>query len=607
MSHALRSFILQRCDHESAPNNLATRRRPAHYARLHHLTLCIEPLRYSGTRTPPAASFTGSRPRARHLRRAAADARAAMPFLDAYTSVVALLSVGALGGVLGSVTRVPRVVCMILLGIALMPSVHPSVLDATSYTYGPSANVNGVMYGPAGSYAVQNPASSMRTMALLVALMRGGLSIKLPVLTALGPAIAILAVVPYFFELFAEAAVAPALLPSWFGDGVPEGAPPPLVAYTAASVWAALSPSIVIPNMLHFVESGLTEAGKLVLTGAPLEVSTALLTEGVMAKVLTVTAAGGDTRPVLGHVVTFVLGSALYGVAFALGFYGYVRARRHEAVVRHLQPAAPVELQLVFVAIFILCYTTSIDDVNTPWLVGFFAAVCMAVATQFLLPDLADEICASLKPAWAYAECLLFTLTGCVIRPAIDAGLSSDLFGAFLGVLIVGTLARMAGDVLACVAWAYLVRRTPPWRWDGPAWADLARRVAFVWMATLPKATLQGSLGPKLKTVFKTARYLAPAAFIAPSSAIAILYAASVGSLLTYTIGWSIASHLQAHHDGEAPKEGATARAVGGGRTGTASSGNLMLLMSSPTTTPRAASDGELDVAATPPARGAKK
>lgn len=102
-------------------------------------------------------------------------------------------------------------------------------------------------------------------------------------------------------------------------------------------------------------------AGRVVLTGAPLEVSSALVFEGVLDGILQVghvadgmlhvglgrgegdvrlssfmsahqptflqaETAGTATTLVLGHIPIFVFGSALYGIAFALAFFGCVHA-----------------------------------------------------------------------------------------------------------------------------------------------------------------------------------------------------------------------------------------------------------------------------------------
>jgi hypothetical protein len=71
-------------------------------------------------------------------------------------------------------------------------------------------------------------------------------------------------------------------------------------------------------------------------------------------------------------------------------------------------------------------------------------------------------------------------------------------------------------------------------------------------MATTPKATLQGTLGPKLQKSFAAVAktldvgYAGPAVFVAPASAVAILYCATIGTLLTHTVGLGIARHFQA-------------------------------------------------------------
>lgn len=120
---------------------------------------------------------------------------------------------------------------MIIFGILLYPSLHPSILQTGVAPPGYDFNVSG---------GAQNPASSIRTMALLIALIRGGLSVKLSFFRDFAAATALLAVVPYFFELTAEALLAPTLIPNFYGGA------PPIAVWESASVWAPLSPSIVM-------------------------------------------------------------------------------------------------------------------------------------------------------------------------------------------------------------------------------------------------------------------------------------------------------------------------------------------------------------------------
>jgi hypothetical protein len=311
-----------------------------------------------------------------------------------------------------------------------------------------------------------------------------------------------------------------------------------------------------------------------VLTGSPLEVSFALVVEGVMGGVQTALNAGRDPQDTLAHIPVYVLCSALYGLAFSLAFYLFTLLRARPELARlGLPKADPAERLFAFVAFFITSYVTSIDDVDTPWLIGFFACLSMAMGVQYLLPAVADELAVQLKVAWFYAECMLFVLTGCVIRPAIDLGIATDLFGWLLALLLLGTLGRMAGDIVVALLWQLQVNgargRGSPLLWTRADWADVARRAALVWICTIPKATLQATLGPKLAKTFGDASppFTGASLFIAPSCAIAILYTATFGNLLVYSAGYALTKVLDAqeitdHAEAEAAAEKAAAPAA---------------------------------------------
>ncbi len=188
------------------------------------------------------------------------------------TQIQTILIVGWLGGLVSSLLRLPRIVAMILLGIALQPHIHPSILHS-------AASPAGYDFAPSGGPI--NPSLAIRTVALLIALARGGLSVKWSFVREMGLVTLVLATVPYACELIVEALVAPSFLPTYYGVDAPGGKPPAFACFLSASVWAGLSPSIIIPNMLRFIEEGFTLTARLILTGAPLEVITALVTVGI--------------------------------------------------------------------------------------------------------------------------------------------------------------------------------------------------------------------------------------------------------------------------------------------------------------------------------------
>lgn len=454
--------------------------------------------------------------------------------LDVYTSVITILIVGWLGGLISQLLRVPRIVCMIVFGIALYPVIHPSVLHTALTVQTPA----GVLRIP----DAQNPSSFIRTIALLIALARGGLSVKSAYFGVIGVTMVVFATVPYACEMIAQGLVAPLILPAeaGFGEGTPQ-----LVVFAAASVWSPLSIAIVLPTMLGFVESGLPAAGQLGLVGAPLEAATALLTEGILENYLNAINANQDSNDVLYFLPVYILGSFIYGLTFACGFLFYTKLRTTTVCTKSVGRMDPYEPLLVFLSLFVLCYASSNEDVNVPRLIGFFAAFSYAVGVQYLVPEVGDALCLQLKPIWLFAECFLFVLTGSVIRPSLDHGHTQVLFGRFFAVLLVGQLGRMVGDCLTAFIWQVTVLRKPPWEWSLRKWRDYLGRVAFCWVSTMPKATLQATLAPKMAKTFRAGNYDAAAAFIAPSAAIAILYMSTIGSLLTFSAGAVLARHFQ--------------------------------------------------------------
>jgi len=151
-----------------------------------------------------------------------------------------------------------------------------------------------------------------------------------------------------------------------------------------------------------------------------------------------------------------------------------------------------------------------------------------------------------LKPVWAFAEAYLFVLTGCVVRSGINAGQSFNLFGPFFAILIIGQMGRMLGDIIAGFLWQIALYKTAPWTWDAQQRKDVVKRILFVWFATMPKATLQASLGPKMAHTLSLAGWTVAGSFVGPAAAIAILYMATIGSLLTFSVGTFVATYFQA-------------------------------------------------------------
>ena len=357
--------------------------------------------------------------------------------------------------------------------------------------------------------------------------------------------ILLLAIFPYFCELLVETVVSRALLPASSGLGASS---PLLLSFLAASVWAPLSPSIVVPNMITFVERGMEKTGGLVLTSAPLEVATALITYSAFEGCLKATVGSSiSSAQAAGYIPLQIFGSILLGLFGAGIFWAYHRVLRpipaFERLVGKRDPGEPI---LVFYFVY-LCTYAACTDYYIPKLVGLLSALSLALGVQLCCSDLVPALSENLRAVWHFAECFLFVLTGVVIRSAIDAQ-SPALSPAFFVVLLTGSVARLTADLAVAVCWELAARPAAaahrPFR---EAAAVVARRCAFLWAATTPKATLQASLGPKPATEAALLGISAlTGAFIAQSAALAILYMTLIGSVLTFSLGAAMAAALEA-------------------------------------------------------------
>ena len=423
--------------------------------------------------------------------------------------------------------RLPRIIIMILFGVALSPLIHSSVLN-TSTTYSGSVS----------------PASTIRTFALLIALARGGLTMKITGLSFLHFPILFLSFVPYFCELVTEALASRALLP--FASGL-DSKSPFLLSFLAASIWAPLSPSIVVPNMIVFVERGLQRTGGLVLAAAPMEVATALITFSALEGCLKATVGTSvSTAQAAGYIPLQLVGSILFGLTGASVFWLYHRVLRPMPAIEMLVGKRdPSEIILVFFLIYLCTYAVC-TDYYIPELVGLLSALSLAVGVQLVCTDIVPALSESLKTVWSFAECLLFVLTGVVVRSAVDAK-SPALSGAFFAVLVIGAVSRLIADLAVAFCWELAARPAASRDSLRDTAIVVARRCAFLWTATTPKATLQASLGPKPAADAALLGISAlTGAFIAQSAALAILYMTIIGAVLTFTVGAAMAAVVEA-------------------------------------------------------------
>ncbi len=365
----------------------------------------------------------------------------------------------------------PGLVGMLFLGVAIGPFaldwIHPGVLTASA---------------------------DLRLIALIVILLRAGFELSRSTLHRVGGRVLVLSAVPAIVEGAAVTVLGPWLLGLTY-----------LHSAILGAVLAAVSPAVVVPMMIRFIERNMGTA-----KGIPTMVLAASSIDDVFVivvySVLVGTIAGHEVPlawSLAGIPISIVLGGGV-GVAIGLGLF---------ALFRHFDPRATKRV-LVILGVSVLL--VQLEQLSAEW-VPFAALIAvMGIGAVILEKDehMAHEISAKLGKIWVFAEIVLFTMVGAEVDVAV--ALTAGLAGAAL--VGCGLVARSVGTWL-CLLGSEL---------------DRGERL-FVVIAYLPKATVQAAIGGgALAALGSAGLETAPGEIILAVAVLSIILTAPLGA-------WAIA------------------------------------------------------------------
>lgn len=341
----------------------------------------------------------------------------------------------ALGGLLQKI-KLPPLLGMLITGIVLGPYAL-NLIDA---------NLLAV-------------SADLRRIALIIILLRAGLSLDVSALRRVGRSAVLLCFVPACAEILGMAVLAPMLL----GVSVSE-------ALVMGAVVAAVSPAVVVPKMLKLQAEGYgtnRSIPQMIMAGASVD------DVFVIVLFTAFTALAQGQRVSAGSLLQIPMAIVL-GVSVGL-FMGWALAAFFKKI--HLRDSTKV-LMMLSVA-FVL---VSLEDFlkNMIGFSGLLAVMAMGVALQTPpktaegKQSVAERLSIKFSKLWVGAEVLLFVLVGATVDIRYAAGA-----GFLTVILIFGALAfRMLGVALCLI-------RTP-----------LSKKERlFCMIAYCPKATVQAAIG----------------------------------------------------------------------------------------------------------------
>ncbi len=369
------------------------------------------------------------------------------------------------GLLLGSVfekLKLPRLLGMLLVGILL----GPHVLDLLD-----------------GS--ILSISSEVREIALIIILVKAGLSLDINDLKKVGRPAVMMCFVPATLEIIAFLIFGPALLYVSL-----------LEAGIIGAVMGAVSPAVIVPKMSKMIDEGWgTDKGipQMIIAG-----SSADDVYVIVIFTALVSLAGGGSASVMDFVqipISIILGIVL-GVITGLGMVKLFQSF-------HMRDSVKV---LIILSVSFLFVTLENMLENIVSVSGLLAVMSMGMMIYNRYDQLAKRISGKFSKLWVAAEIILFVLVGATvdIQYAAKAGVMVVVM------LLIGLAFRLFGTWL-CVIKTALNRKER----------------LFCLLAQLPKATVQAAIGG-----VPLAKGLACGNIVLTVAVVSILISAPIGAFM---------------------------------------------------------------------------
>lgn len=332
--------------------------------------------------------------------------------------------------------RLPRIIGMLLTGIILGPQIL-DLLDSK----------------------ILSISSDLRTIALIVILLKAGLSLDIKDLKKVGRSAVLLSFLPASFEILAYGIFVPKLL----GLNL-------INALLMGSVMAAVSPAIVVPRMVTLIDEGYgrdESIPQMILAGASCDDVFVLV---LFSSFLSM--AKGSTfsyKSLIKVPVSIILGIALGIFIGYLLFLFFERKYKNGTYIRNSTKVIII-LALAFLLVSLEGLLKEIIPIS-----GLLAVIAMASSYKIKADEkVIERLSEKFAKLWIFAEILLFVLVGAEVDIKYMTGIG------FVGIILIilGLLIRSIG-VFTSIAGSKLNKNEK----------------IFTIFAYTPKATVQAAIG----------------------------------------------------------------------------------------------------------------
>ena len=352
------------------------------------------------------------------------------------TSLALIFLVGLAMAAVCQFLKLPRIIGMLITGIILGPYVL-NLLDSS----------------------ILSVSADLRQMALIIILLKAGLSLNLADLKKVGRPAIMMACIPASCEILGFFLFAPYIL------GITR-----IEAAVMGAVLGAVSPAVVVPRMVQLMENGYgTEKSipQLIMAGASCDDIFVI----VLFSTFVTMAQGGGVNVIdfVNIPVSIILGIILGAVV------GYVLSVFFETAYayRHCVRNSMKVIIVLGISFLLMAVETWMKEVVS--VSGLLAVVSMACVLKIKSPEFVSKrLSEKFGKLWLAAEVILFVLVGAAvdIRYTLNAGIAAVLM------IFTALIFRSLGVAVCLVKTSLNFRER-----------------LFCMIAYLPKATVQAAIG----------------------------------------------------------------------------------------------------------------
>ena len=315
----------------------------------------------------------------------------------------------------------------------------------------------GIVIGPfvldAIDISILSISTQIRQIALIIILIRAGISLNLADLRRIGRPALLLCFLPALFEIALVVSIAPLLFDISYVDSLVLG-----------SVLAAVSPAVIVPRMIKLMDKGIgTDKGipQMIMAGASVDDVFVII---LFSSFLTI--ANGDGATVMTYL------NIPLSIILGLGF-GIVVGILLGLIFKHTNIPSVMKLIIVLGTAFGL---KTIEMLLEPYVAcsSLLATMSLGIVLLSFHKPSADQLKPQLDSLWQIAEIFLFVLVGA----SVDITILADNLGLGIALVTCGIIVRMIA-VFICTIRTKLN----------------AKERLYSAISYTPKATVQAAIG----------------------------------------------------------------------------------------------------------------